>query len=147
MQANSRHHKLFHFRLSFWIWKFGKEGKKLQNFEYLENEKNVLDEIKNIFLIFFKGYHLMKKYKFDKKWRTQALKSPLFFSKTKIYQIFWNEWNPKKLKKIHFFPKKSPPHILGWLLINLENKRSPILQDDCWLKAILASFWGFIFEV
>ena len=28
--------------------KCGKEGKKLQNFEYLENEKS-LDEIKNIF--------------------------------------------------------------------------------------------------
>ena len=29
--------------------KFGKEGKKLQKFEYLENEKSFLDEIKNIF--------------------------------------------------------------------------------------------------
>ena len=29
--------------------KFGKEGKKIQKFEYLENEKSVLDEIKNIF--------------------------------------------------------------------------------------------------
>ena len=29
--------------------KCGKEGKKLQKFEYLENEKNFLDEIKNIF--------------------------------------------------------------------------------------------------
>ena len=27
----------------------GKEGKKIQKFEYLENEKNFLDEIKNIF--------------------------------------------------------------------------------------------------
>ena len=27
----------------------GKEGKKLQKFEYLENEKRFLDEIKNIF--------------------------------------------------------------------------------------------------
>ena len=27
----------------------GKEGKKLQTFEYLENEKSILDEIKNIF--------------------------------------------------------------------------------------------------
>ena len=27
----------------------GKEGKKLQKFEYLENEKSFLDEIKNIF--------------------------------------------------------------------------------------------------
>ena len=29
--------------------KGGKEGKKLQKFEYLENEKSFLDEIKNIF--------------------------------------------------------------------------------------------------
>ena len=29
--------------------KFGKEGKKLQKFEYLENEKSFLDEIKIIF--------------------------------------------------------------------------------------------------
>ena len=27
----------------------GKEGKKLQKFEYLEREKSFLDEIKNIF--------------------------------------------------------------------------------------------------
>ena len=27
----------------------GKEGKKLQTFEYLKNEKSILDEIKNIF--------------------------------------------------------------------------------------------------
>ena len=29
--------------------KCGKEGKKLQKFEYLENKKSFLDEIKNIF--------------------------------------------------------------------------------------------------
>ena len=29
--------------------KCGKEGEKLQKFEYLENEKSFLDEIKNIF--------------------------------------------------------------------------------------------------
>ena len=33
--------KLFHFYLSFWIGKVWK-GKKLQNFEYLENENNFL---------------------------------------------------------------------------------------------------------
>ena len=32
--------------------KYGKEGKKLQKYEYLENEKSLLDEIKNIFLSF-----------------------------------------------------------------------------------------------
>ena len=29
MQANWWHHKLFHYYLSFWIWKVGKEGKKI----------------------------------------------------------------------------------------------------------------------
>ena len=29
--------------------KYGKEGEKLQKFEYLKNEKSFLDEIKNIF--------------------------------------------------------------------------------------------------
>ena len=40
--------------------KCGKEEEKLQKFEYLENEKSFLDEMKNIFQ-FLKGYHLVKK--------------------------------------------------------------------------------------
>ena len=32
--------------------KSGMEGKKLQKFEFLENEKNFLDEIKNFFIVF-----------------------------------------------------------------------------------------------
>ena len=55
MQANSWHRKLFYFHLSLWIWKVWKE-EKLQKFEYLENEKSILDEIKNIFQ-FLKGYY------------------------------------------------------------------------------------------
>ena len=47
-QVSSWHHKLFHFHLSFWIRKVWK-GKKLQKFEYLENKRSFLDEIKNIF--------------------------------------------------------------------------------------------------
>ena len=42
--------------------KCGKEGKKSQKCEHLENEKSLLDEIKNIFQ-FLKGYHLVKKTK------------------------------------------------------------------------------------
>ena len=34
--------------------KCGKEGKKLQKFEYLENEKSFFDEIKNIFHSFWR---------------------------------------------------------------------------------------------
>ena len=55
MQANSWDHKLFPFHLSFWIWKCGKEGEKLQKFEYLENEKSFLDEIKNVFHSFWRA--------------------------------------------------------------------------------------------
>ena len=65
MQANSWH-KLFHFHLSFLSWKCGKEGKKLQKYEYLENEKSFFDEIKNTFQ-FWKGHHFVEKQKFDKK--------------------------------------------------------------------------------
>ena len=38
----------------------GKEEKKIQKFEYLENEKGFLEQTKNIFQ-FLKGYHLVKK--------------------------------------------------------------------------------------
>ena len=41
--------------------KEGKEGKKLQKFEYLQNEKSFFGEIKNFFPKFIKGYHLVKK--------------------------------------------------------------------------------------
>ena len=38
-----------------------KRGKtEIQKLEYLENENNFLGEIKSVFRIFFKGYHLVK---------------------------------------------------------------------------------------
>ena len=55
MQANSWHHKLFHFHLSFRIWKKWKRGKKLQKFEYLKNKKTFSDEIKNTFHNFWRA--------------------------------------------------------------------------------------------
>ena len=42
--------------------KCGKEGKKLQKFEYLENKKSFLDEIKT-FLIVFEGLSFDEKIK------------------------------------------------------------------------------------
>ena len=42
------------------------EREKLQNFEYLENEKSFFEEIKNIFQ-FWQGYHLVEKQKFHEK--------------------------------------------------------------------------------
>ena len=53
MQANSWH-ELFYFDLSFWIWKVERK-EKIQKFEYLENEKSFLDEIKNIFDSFWRA--------------------------------------------------------------------------------------------
>ena len=47
MQANSCR-KLFHI-CSFGSKSCGKEGEKLQKFEYLENKKSFLDEIGNVF--------------------------------------------------------------------------------------------------
>ena len=46
---------------------FWKEGKKLHKIEYLENEKNFLDEINNIFHSFWRVITWEKKSKFDKK--------------------------------------------------------------------------------
>ena len=45
-------HDIINYSTSIWPFEFGKcgkEGKKLQKSEYLENEKSFLDEIKNIF--------------------------------------------------------------------------------------------------
>ena len=55
-------HDITNYSTSTCPFEFGKckkEGEKLQKFEYLENEKSFLDEIKNIFHIFLKSYHLV----------------------------------------------------------------------------------------
>ena len=65
MQANSWHHKLSHFHLSFCIRKVWK-GKKIQKLKYLENKKNFLDEIKNIFHSFWRAIIWWKNKKFIK---------------------------------------------------------------------------------
>ena len=49
MQVNPWYHKLFPSTCHFGSGKCGKEGKILQKFEYLENKKSFLDEIKYIF--------------------------------------------------------------------------------------------------
>ena len=54
MQAKLWHHKFSTLVCLFQSRKCGKEGKKLQKFEYLENEKSFLHEIKNIFHSFWK---------------------------------------------------------------------------------------------
>ena len=66
MQTSSWHHKLFHFHLSFFIWRVWKEWGKLQKFEYLEKEKSFFDEIKDTFhsfgkaIIWWKNKNLIK---------------------------------------------------------------------------------------
>ena len=55
MQANSWHHKLFHFHLSFCIWKVWKGREKIQKFEYLETKKSFLDKIKSTFHSFWRA--------------------------------------------------------------------------------------------
>ena len=52
MQANSWHINYSSSICPFESGKHGKEGKKLQNFEYLKNKESFLDEIKNIFQSF-----------------------------------------------------------------------------------------------
>ena len=54
MQANSWHHKAFHFHLFILIWKVLK-GEKLQKSEYLEIKKSFLDDIKRIFHSFLRA--------------------------------------------------------------------------------------------
>ena len=51
-------HDIINYSTSIWPFEFGKcgkEGKKLQNCEYLENEKSFLDETKNIFHSFWRA--------------------------------------------------------------------------------------------
>ena len=55
LQVSSWHHKLFHFHLTFLIWKVWKGREKTQKFKYLKNEKSFLDEINNIFRSFWKA--------------------------------------------------------------------------------------------
>ena len=68
----------------------GKEGKKLQKFEYLENEKSFLDEIKNIFhsfwrpIIWWKNKNLIKIADTSFKGATKSYREIIFVSATKI---------------------------------------------------------------
>ena len=54
--------------------KCGKEGKKLQEFEYLHNEKSFLDEMKNIFHSFWRAIIWWKNKKIDNKLVDTSLK-------------------------------------------------------------------------
>ena len=66
MQANSWHLNYSTSTCPFGSGKCGKERGKLQKFEYLENEKSFLDEIKKHFIV-LKGLSFCEKIKLDKK--------------------------------------------------------------------------------
>ena len=65
-QANSWHHKLFHFHLSFWVWKVWKEMEKLQKFEYLRNKKlqNLMKKTDTSFKIITWEKNISRRYYF-----------------------------------------------------------------------------------
>ena len=55
MQANSWYYNLFLFPFVLLNLESGKEEKNLQKYEYLENKKSFLDEIKNIVHSFWRA--------------------------------------------------------------------------------------------
>ena len=57
--------------------KLGKEGEKLQKFEYLENKKSFLDDIKNIFIV-FEGLSFDEKIKILEKIADTSLERLIF---------------------------------------------------------------------
>ena len=59
-----------------------KEGKKLQIFEYLKNEKSFLDEIKSFFFIVFKGLSCH-----ETNWKKWAQALTIFMKKSKHYEL------------------------------------------------------------
>ena len=55
------HHKLFHFHLSFWIWKVWKGRGKITKIQISRERKESFRWNKKRFSQFLKGYHLVKK--------------------------------------------------------------------------------------
>ena len=60
MQVNSWHHKLFHFRLSYWIWKVWKRRGKITKICISRERKELFRWNKKHFPSFLKGYYLVK---------------------------------------------------------------------------------------
>ena len=61
MQDNFWHHKLFHFHLSFWIWKVSKRREKITKIWISWERKKIFRWNKKHFSQFLKVFHLMKK--------------------------------------------------------------------------------------
>ena len=62
MEVNSWHHKLFHFYLSFWIWKVWKGSGKITNLilNLISWERTELFNWIEKYFLFLKGYDLVK---------------------------------------------------------------------------------------
>ena len=88
MQANSWHHEFFHFHLLFWIWQVWKGMKKLQKFEYLENEKSFRWN-ENTFFIVFEGLSFGEK----RKLADRNIEKITIFQIVDIYLDFSNQIN------------------------------------------------------
>ena len=121
MQANSWHHKLFHFHLPFWIWKVWKGREKIQKCEYLE--KSFSDEIKkSIFhsfwmaIIWWKNKNLIKNFNFvlESLFNKVACLQANFIKKKLQHRCF--PVNIAKFFKDSFFIE----HI-RWLLLSILN--------------------------
>ena len=63
MQANSWHHKLFHFHLSFWVWKVLKGRENISKILISREPKELLNRNKKTFFIVFGGLSFGKKIK------------------------------------------------------------------------------------
>ena len=90
-QANSCYHKLFHFHLPFWIWKAWKGREKIQKFEYLENKKSFLDEIKKNFHSFWRAIIYWRNKNLIKNSGHKLLAHVLI--KLHLPSFFWNIWS------------------------------------------------------
>ena len=111
MQANSWH-KLFHFRLSFWIWNAWKVREKITKIWISRERKELFRWNKKKKSYFLKGYHLAKK-KTDKKIAVTSFKevnfSSVFLEISRMGKFIyihadfhlWSEWKTRtELKPI-----------------------------------------------
>ena len=111
MQANSWH-KLFHFRLSFWIWNVWKVREKITKIWISRERKELFRWNKKKKSYFLKGYHLAKK-KTDKKIAVTSFKevnfSSVFLEISRMGKFIyihadfhlWSEWKTRtELKPI-----------------------------------------------
>ena len=101
MQTHSWHHKLFLFRLSFWISEVWKRRQNItKKLEYLENGKSFLDEMKNIFHSFWRAIIWWKNKNLIKNSRHKLKQNQKFHSRKYAKWKYWFcNWYYIKLRK------------------------------------------------